>query len=70
MRDCRTFVKLEEAIELNQGAKPGSTSYDKKTVHQGYPIQSGQGYPQSKVYMSAMIHPIPKSKKEQENISG
>jgi hypothetical protein len=55
MRDCRTFIKLQEAMELSQGAKPGSTAYDKRTVNQGYPIQSGQGYPQSKVYISAMI---------------
>jgi hypothetical protein len=55
MRDCRTFVKLQEAMELSQGAKPRSTAYDKRTVDQGYPIQSGQGYPQSKVYISAMI---------------
>jgi hypothetical protein len=33
MRDCRTFVKLQEAMELNQGAKPGSTAYNKRTVH-------------------------------------
>jgi hypothetical protein len=28
MRDCRTFVKLQEAMELHQGVKPGSTAYD------------------------------------------
>jgi hypothetical protein len=33
-------------------------------------MQSGKGYPQSMVYISAMIQPIPKSKKEQKNISG
>jgi hypothetical protein len=69
MRDCRKFVKLQEAMELNQGAKLGSTAYGKRTIHQGYPTQSGQGYPQSKVYISAMIQPVPKSKKEQKNIS-
>jgi hypothetical protein len=69
MRECRMFVKLQEAIELNQGAKPISTAYDKRTVNQGYPIQSGQSYPQSRVYVSAMIQPIPKSKKEQKNLS-
>jgi hypothetical protein len=52
MRDCRTFVKLQEAMELNQGAKP---AYDKRTANQGYPIQSGQSYPQSRVYVSVMI---------------
>jgi hypothetical protein len=66
MRDCRTFVKLQEAMELNKGAKPGSIAYDKRTVNQGYPIQSGQGYPQSKVYISAMIQPVPKSKRNRK----
>jgi hypothetical protein len=69
MRDCRTFVKLQEAMGLSQGAKPGSVTRDKRTVNQGYPIQSGQSYPQSKVYISAMIQLVPKSKKEQKSIS-
>jgi hypothetical protein len=77
MRDYRTFVKLQEAIEPSQAAKPGSTAYGasppppyaKRTINQGYPIQSGQGYPQSKVYISAMIQPVPKSKGEHKNIS-
>jgi hypothetical protein len=71
MRDCRTFGKSQEAMKHIQAAKPGYTSYgappppyNKGVVHQGYPIQSGQSYPQSKVYISAMIRPIPKSKKE------
>jgi hypothetical protein len=69
MRDCITFIKLQEAMELNQGAKSGSPAYDKRTASQRYPIQSGQSYPKSRVYISAMIQPIPKSKKEQKNIS-
>jgi hypothetical protein len=69
MRDCRTFLKLQEAMKLNQGAKPGCTTHDRTTTDQGYRIQSGIGYPQSKVYISAMIQPIPKSKKEQKSIS-
>jgi hypothetical protein len=71
MRDCRTFVKLEEAMELSQAAKLGYTaygalppSYNKGAVNQGYPIHNGQSNPQSKVYISTMIQPIPKSKKE------
>jgi hypothetical protein len=67
MRDCRTFVKLQEATELRRGAKLGYTTYDRTTTNQGYQIQSGICYPQSKVYISAMIQPIPKSKKEQKN---
>jgi hypothetical protein len=69
MRNCRTFLKLQEAMELSQGAKSGCTTYDRTTTDQGYQIQNGTGYPQSKVYISAMIQPVPKSKKEQKNIS-
>jgi hypothetical protein len=43
MRDCRTFLKLQEAMELSQGAKPGCTTYDRITTDQGYQIQSGTG---------------------------
>jgi hypothetical protein len=69
MRDCRTFLKLQEAMELSQGAKLGCTTYDRTTTDQGYQIHSGTGYPQSKVYISAMIQHVPKSKKEQKIIS-
>jgi hypothetical protein len=69
MRDCRIFLKLQEGMELSQGAKSGCTTYDRTTTDQGYQIQSGTGYPQSKVYISAMIQPVPKSKKEQKSIS-
>jgi hypothetical protein len=27
MRDCRTFIKLQEAMEFSQAEKPGSTAY-------------------------------------------
>jgi hypothetical protein len=77
MRDCRTFMKLQEAIEFTQAEKPGSTAYgapppppcNKGTVNQGYPRQSSQGYHQSKVNIIAMIQPVPKSKKEHKSIS-
>jgi hypothetical protein len=69
MRDCRTFLKLQAAMELSQGAKLGCTTYDRTTTDQGYQIQSGTGYPQSKVYISAMIQPVRKFKKEQKSIS-
>jgi hypothetical protein len=76
MRDCRTFVKLQEAMELSEATKPRYAAYgalpppyNKGAVNQGYPIQSSQGYPQPKVYISAMIQPVPKSKKEQKSIS-
>jgi hypothetical protein len=65
-------MKLQEAMELSQIAKSRSTAYNappplpynKGAVNQGYQIQSGQGYTQSKIYISAMIQPILKSKKE------
>jgi hypothetical protein len=77
MRDCRTFMKLQEAIEFSQAKNLGSTTYgapppppyNKGATNQGYPRQSNQGYPQSKVHITAMIQPVPKSKKEQKNIS-
>jgi hypothetical protein len=72
MRDCRKFMKLQEAIEFSQAKKPGSIAYgapppqpyNKGTINQGYPRQSNQGYPQSKIHITAMIQPVPKSKKE------
>jgi hypothetical protein len=45
MRECRMFVKLQEAMELSQGAKRRSPAYDRRTTDQGYPIQSSQVYP-------------------------
>jgi hypothetical protein len=69
MRDCRTFLRLQEAMELTQGGKQGDTTHDMATTDQGYQIQSGTDHLQSKVYISAMIQPVPKSKKEQTSIS-
>jgi hypothetical protein len=70
-------MKLQEAIEFSQAEKPGSTAYgapppppyNKGAGNQGYPRQSNQGYTQSKVHITVMIQPVPKSKKEQKNIS-
>jgi hypothetical protein len=42
---------------------------DSVTMHQGYQVQRDTGYPQSRVYVSAMIQLVPKSKKEQKSIS-
>jgi hypothetical protein len=47
MRDCMTFLRLQDAMELSQGAHQGSI-----TTGQGYQIQNDAG---SKVYISAMI---------------
>jgi hypothetical protein len=54
MRDCRTFMKLQEAIEFSQAEKmesiaygaPPPPPYNKGATNQGYPRQSNQGYPQ------------------------
>jgi hypothetical protein len=54
---------------LSQGAKAGCTTYNRTTTDQRYQIQSGIGYPQSEVYISAMIQPVPKPKKQQKSIS-
>jgi hypothetical protein len=67
MRDCRTFIKLQEAMEFSQAEKPGSTAYgaplpppyNKGIVNQGYPRQSNEGYPQSKKNIAAMIQAVP-----------
>jgi hypothetical protein len=72
MRNCRTLMKLQEAIEFSQAKKWGSTPhgapppppYNKGAANQGYPRQSNQGYPHSKVDITVMIQPVPKSKKE------
>jgi hypothetical protein len=72
MRDCRTFKKLQEAMEFSQAEKLGSIAYgapppppyNKRIVNQGCPRQSKQGYPQSRIHITAMIQPVPKSKKE------
>jgi hypothetical protein len=77
MRDCRTFMKVQEAIEFTKAEKPGSTAYsappppryNKGRTNQGYPRQRNQGYTQSKVHITVMIQPVLKSKKEQKSIS-
>jgi hypothetical protein len=69
MRDCRMFLRLQDAMELSRGAQQGNATQDIVTTNQGYQVQSDAGHKQSKVYISAMIHPVPKSKKEQKSIS-
>jgi hypothetical protein len=64
MKDCRTFLRLQDALELNQGAHQGSTN-----TNQGYQVQNNARHLESKVYISAMIQPVLKSKKEQKSIS-
>jgi hypothetical protein len=64
MKDCRTFLRLQDASELNQGAHRGGTN-----ISQGYQVQHNPRHLESKVYISAMIQPVLKSKKEQKSIS-
>jgi hypothetical protein len=56
-------------MELSQGAQQGNITQGSVTTGQGYQVQSNAGHQQSKVYISAMIQPVPKSKKEQKSIS-
>jgi hypothetical protein len=64
MKDCRTFLRLQNAIGSSQGAWQG-----KKNMSQGYQVQRLARHLESKVYISAIIQLVPKSKKEQKNIS-
>jgi hypothetical protein len=64
MKDCRTFLRLQDALEVSEGAHRGGTN-----TSQGYQVQHNARHLESKVYISAMIQPVPKSKKEQKNIS-
>jgi hypothetical protein len=64
MKDCRTFLRLQSAMDSSQGAWQG-----KKSMSQGYQVQRLAKHLESKVYISAMIQPVPKSKKERKSIS-
>jgi hypothetical protein len=64
MKDCRTFLRLQSAVDPKQGTRQGG-----KSTSQGYQIQCLAKHLESKVYISAMIQPVPKSKKEQKSIS-
>jgi hypothetical protein len=64
MKDCRTFLRLQSAMDSSQGARQGG-----KSMSQGYQTQQLAKQLESKVYISAMIQPVPKSKKERKSIS-
>jgi hypothetical protein len=64
MKDCRTFLRLQSAMDPNQGARQGG-----KSTSQGYQVQRLAKHLESNVYISAIIQPVPKSKKEQKIIS-
>jgi hypothetical protein len=64
MKDCRTFLRLQSAMDSNQGTRQG-----KKSTSQGYQVHRLAKHLELKVYISAMIQPVPKSKKERKSIS-
>jgi hypothetical protein len=64
MKNCRTFLRLQNAMDSSQGARQGG-----KSTSQGYQVQRLAEHLESKVYISAMIQPVPKSKKERKSIS-
>jgi hypothetical protein len=55
MKDCRTFLRLQNAMDSNQGIRQGG-----KITSQGYQIQRLAKQLESKIYISAMIQPVPK----------
>jgi hypothetical protein len=64
IKDCRTFLRLQSAMGSSQGGWQGE-----KHTSQGYQAQRLARHLESKVYVSAMIQPVPKSKKERKSIS-
>jgi hypothetical protein len=64
MKDCRTFLRLQNAMDQNNGTRQGG-----KSTSQGYQMQRLAKYLESKVYISAMIQPVLKSKKERKIVS-
>jgi hypothetical protein len=64
MKDCRTFLRLQNAMDSSQGTRQGG-----KSISQGYQMQRLAKQLESKVYILAMIQPVPKSKKERKSIS-
>jgi hypothetical protein len=59
MKDCRTFLRLQGAMGSSQEERQGE-----RRRGQGYQMQRLARHLESKVYISAMIQPVPKSKKE------
>jgi hypothetical protein len=61
MKDCRILLRLQNAMDSSQGARQGG-----KSINQGYQTQRLAKQLESKVYISAMIQLVPKSKKERK----
>jgi hypothetical protein len=64
MKDSRTFLRLQNAMDQNKGTCQGG-----KNTSQEYQMQRLAKHLESKVCISAMIQPVPKSKKERKIIS-
>jgi hypothetical protein len=64
IKDYRTFLRLQNTMDQNKGARHGG-----KSISQGYQMQRLAKHLESKVYISAMIQPVPKSKKDRKSIS-
>jgi hypothetical protein len=64
IKDCRTFLRLQSAMGSTQDGWKGE-----KCASQGYQAQRLARHEESKIYISAMIQPVPKSTKEQKSIS-
>jgi hypothetical protein len=86
MKDCKTFLKLQEAAvnkqsEARRQGYEGNTSNAPTTIEQAnngasqgqnQPSQGNDnegGYIPSKGHVTAMIQPVPKSKKEEKSIT-
>jgi hypothetical protein len=61
MKDCRTFLRLQSAMGSTQEGCQGE-----KHTSQGYQAQRLARHLELKIYISAMIQPVPKSKKERK----
>jgi hypothetical protein len=85
MKDCTTFLKLQEAV-LNKQAKAKRQGYEVNTSNAPANQQGNNGVPQnqdqpsqgrdddggyvpSKAHITAMIQPVPKSNKEEKSIT-
>jgi hypothetical protein len=85
MKDCTTFLKLQEAT-LNKQAEAKRQGYEGNTNNAPASQQGNNGAPQgqeqpnqgcdddggyvpSKGHITAMIQPVPKSKKEEKSIT-
>jgi hypothetical protein len=44
MRDCRTFLRPQETMDLSRGAQRGNTTHGSVTTDQGYQVQSDTGH--------------------------